>query len=189
MARQKKFTTEELYVQTKHLLLEHGYDGFSFSQLAEKLNVARSTIYKYFENKEELATAYMLYEMNKFLKDLETIHDYSTFNDQLDYLLDLMFDQPEIQQLILIGQSIPIEESSRARKNHEQLEKLHLDMYEQLDGFVKLGKENGHIRPQIPNSLVLGYIFQSIAIPNHEDIPYREWAESIKDVIRHGLFK
>ncbi|TFB14236.1 TetR/AcrR family transcriptional regulator [Filobacillus milosensis] len=189
MARQRKFTEHELFLTTKSLLLEHGYEAFTFSQLAEELNVSRGTIYKYFENKEDLATEYMLYEMNMFLKDLEHIHNYETFSEQLDYLLDLIFKNADIQHLIEMGQHIPIHQSDRAKKNHEKLEQLHIEMYRELDEFIQLGKRKKKIRQHIPDSLVLGYIFQSIAIPNHFGIPHEEWVASIKDIIKNGMFE
>lgn len=56
MARERKFTRDDLYETTKYMLLENGYEGFTFSKLAEKLNVSRGAIYKYFNNKDELIT-------------------------------------------------------------------------------------------------------------------------------------
>ncbi|SER07855.1 TetR/AcrR family transcriptional regulator [Piscibacillus halophilus] len=189
MARQKKFTTDELFQMTRRLLLDHGYEGFSFSVLATRLDVSRGTIYKYFENKEDLVTEYMLYEMNKYLEELKGIHQYELFEDQLDFLLDLMFRDQELLQVIEMGQKIPIQESDRAKLNHEKIETLHIDMYQNLADMIKLGKEQGKVREEIPDSLVLGFIFQSITIPNHFGVPPHEWVRSIKDVIRHGMFK
>ena len=39
--------------------------------LAEKLNITRAALYKYFNNKDELITEYMAFEMERFLQDLE----------------------------------------------------------------------------------------------------------------------
>ncbi|MFD2638091.1 TetR/AcrR family transcriptional regulator [Piscibacillus salipiscarius] len=189
MARQKKFTTQELFQMTKALLLEHGYEGFSISTLAEKLNVSRGTIYKYFENKEDLITEYMLYEMNKYLEELKEIHQFATFDEQLDFLLDVMFRNQELQKLIEMGRDIPVQDNEKAKLNHEKLEAKHLDLYNNLLSVVRLGQKQGKVRERIPEPLVLGFIFQSIVIPNHFGVPYEEWVKSIKDVIRHGMFK
>lgn len=189
MARQKKFTTEELFQMTRRLLLDHGYEGFSFSLLAEHLYVSRGTIYKYFENKEDLVTEYMLYEMNRYLEDLTKIDQYQKFEDQLDFVLDLMFRNHELQQLIEMGQHIPVQNSERAKQNHEKLEALHIEMYQNLQDMVKLGKKQGKVKEELPDSLVLGFVFQSIAIPNHFGVPHDQWVQSIKEIIRHGMFK
>lgn len=188
MARERKFSMEELYHITKETLLHHGYEGFTFSLLADQLNISRGTIYKYFENKDELITDYMLYEMNSFLIELKEIETVTGFDAKFEFLIDIMFKHSKIQQIIEIGQRIPANINELVSDNKKKLEMLHLDMYRYLHSFIQLGKEENKIREQIPETLMLGYIFQSIAIPNHASIPREKWISSIKDIIRHGMF-
>jgi TetR/AcrR family transcriptional regulator, repressor of fatR-cypB operon len=187
MARERKFSTDELFQATKYLLLKHGYDGFTFSLLAESLHVSRGAIYKYFDNKEELVTEYMIYEMNYFLDELEAIEHIEDFADQLDFLINIIFKNEKIQPLIEIGKNIPIHTNQKARSNKEKLDSLLLQMYGNLEGFVRQGKEENKLNATIPDGLILGYIFQSIVIPNHFDIPQEEWVHSIKEMICHGI--
>jgi TetR/AcrR family transcriptional regulator, repressor of fatR-cypB operon len=187
MARERKFSTDELFQATKHLLVKHGYDGFTFSLLADFLQVSRGAIYKYFENKEELISDFMLYEMELFLQDLKGIQQVEDFSDQLDYLIMIMFKNEKIQHLIDMGKHLPIHSNQKAKQNKEKLDKLHLKMYHGLQDFVRQGKAENKLNPRIPDALILGYIFQSVAIPNHFGIPHEEWVSSIKDIISHGI--
>jgi len=82
MARESKFTKSELYQATNRLLLQYGYAGFHFGLLAEQLNVSRAALYKYFNNKDELITEYMAYEMEQFMQDLEKVNKYHSFEEQ-----------------------------------------------------------------------------------------------------------
>ncbi|WP_312472143.1 TetR/AcrR family transcriptional regulator [Neobacillus sp.] len=188
MARERKFSTDDLFQATKQLLLLHGYEGFTFSLLADDLEVSRGAIYKYFENKEELITDYMLYEMNDFLMELQQIKAHKGFEAQFDFLLSLIFSYSDIQKMIKIGQQIPVNSNQKVKGNKEKLEKLLLNMYQYLQEFIQLGKEEKKLNPHIPEPLILGYIFQSVAIPNHYDIPHSIWVSSIKEIIRHGMF-
>jgi len=180
MARERKFSIDELFHATKQLLLKQGYDGFTFSLLADSLNVSRGALYKYFENKDELLTNFVFYEMDQFLLKLKQIDNQQGFEAQFDFLLHLIFSHSDIQKLSKIGQQIP--------GNEEKFGKLHFDMYQYLQGFIELGKEEGKLKSNIPNALLLGYIFQSVAIPNHFEIPNSVWVSSIKEIIRHGMF-
>jgi TetR/AcrR family transcriptional regulator, repressor of fatR-cypB operon len=189
MARERKFSTDELFQATKHLLLHHGYDGFTFSLLADYLSVSRGAIYKYFENKEELVSEYMLYEMDQFLHDLKGIHEMEGFQNQLDYLLLIMFKNDKLQPLIEMGKHVPTHTNEKARVNMERLEKLRLQMYQNLQGFITLGREEDQLNTSIPDALILGYIFQSVLIPNHFNIPQTEWVRSIKEMICHGILR
>ncbi|SET01359.1 transcriptional regulator, TetR family [Oceanobacillus limi] len=189
MARERKFSTVDLYQSTKHLLLEHGYDGFTFSMLANRLDISRGALYKYFENKEVLISEYMVFEMKKFMVQLHKIQEYKSFEEKFDYLIHLIFHDQEIHRLREIGLEIPRSPNTKVHENQEQLDQLHYEMYTSLQSFVELGKQEGIIKPSIPNGLFLGFIFQTIAIPNHENLPYSEWVSSIKEILRHGMFK
>ncbi|MFE8696610.1 TetR/AcrR family transcriptional regulator [Cytobacillus sp. FJAT-53684] len=188
MARERKFSIEELFTSTKELLLIHGYEGFTFSLLADRLNVSRGTLYKYYENKEELITDFMIAELKHFLTDLQKIEHCKGFEAQFDFLMNLIFDMPEVQQLIKIAVQIPVNISDKVKKNKEHLDKLHLDMYTHLQSFLYLGKVEKKLKAHIPDGLILGFIFQTIAIPNHFGIPHSEWVASIKEMISHGMF-
>lgn len=188
MARERRFTNEELFQLTKELLLLHGYEGFSFSLLADHLDVSRGTLYKYYVNKEELVTAYMIHEMNQFLIELRKIEQYSGFDAQFDYLMDIILKKSEIHRFIEMNAQIAIGSNESVRKNKEALDKLHIDMYGYLQSFIQLGKEESKLKPHLANGLMLGFIFQSVAIPNHFGIPHSEWIQSIKEIISHGMF-
>lgn len=188
LARERKFSTEELFHSTKHLLLEHGYEGFTFSLLAERLEISRGAIYKYYENKEELIYDFMLYEMKQFHDDLKEIAVMNDFDKQFDFLFELIFKNSDVQKLIEIGMQIPSTSSKKAQTNKLALDQMRLDMYSYMENFVKLGKAEGKLKPHIPDALVLGFIFQTVAIPNHFGIPKNVWVESIKEIISHGMF-
>ena len=59
MGRRHVFTRSELLDHAKRMLLEHGYEGFQLKSLSTRLPGARSTIYQYFANKEEIVAACM----------------------------------------------------------------------------------------------------------------------------------
>ncbi|WP_042357673.1 TetR/AcrR family transcriptional regulator [Bacillus rubiinfantis] len=181
MARERKFSTDELFHATKQLLLDHGYEGFTFSLLADSLGISRGALYKYYENKDELITNYVFYEMDQYLLKLKQIDLHHGFEAQFHFLMNLIFSYSDIQKLIKISQQVP---------NHqEKFETIHEDMYQYLQAFVELGKQEGILKSHLPNNLILGYIFQSIAIPNHSGIPHSQWVNSIKEIICHGLFR
>ncbi|HYK73134.1 MAG TPA: TetR/AcrR family transcriptional regulator [Pseudoneobacillus sp.] len=188
MARERKFSIEQLFQATRELVVQHGYEGFSFGPLANRLEVSRGTLYKYYENKEELISDFMIYEMNLFLVDLKEIDTHKGFKDQFDFLFTLMFSHSTVHQLLGLAQQLQTHANEKVKANIKQLEILHQVMYTQLKGFIQLGRGEKLLKPQLPDMLILGMIFQTIAIPNHFGIPKSEWVESIKEMICHGMF-
>ncbi|MGX6444464.1 TetR/AcrR family transcriptional regulator [Neobacillus sp. K501] len=187
MARERKINTADLFQTTKYLLLQHGYEGFTFSHLAERLEVSRGALYKYYENKEELITDFMVYEMEQFLFELTEMENHDGFEAKFDFLIEFIFNKTEIQHLIKIGQEmLPREDLHKETK--EKLSYLPLNLYKYLQSFIDIGKEERKIKPHIPNSLMIGMILQTVAIPNHFGIPQEEWVHGMKEMISQGMF-
>ena len=189
MTRERKFSTQEIFKATNSLLLRYGYEGFTFSLLAESLDVSRAAIYKYYPNKEELIIDYMVYEMTKMLIDLQKIDQSATFSAQLNELITLIFTYKDIHQILGMVHQFKESSSAMIMEKKKQLEKLHLDMYQYLEGLMVQGKKEKVLRDTLSNDVILGCIFQSIAIPNHRGIPEHEWIQSIKDVVCYGIFE
>lgn len=188
MARERKFNTVDLFHEAKQVLLDHGYDGFTFSILADRMDVSRAALYKYYENKEELITDFMIYEMEEFLHELKEIEKLNGFENQFDFIMNLIFKKTEIHHLIKAAVQVQAK-LEYSNENKEKLEKLPLEMYNYLNSFILKGKEEGKLKSQIPNSLIIGFILQTVAIPNHFRIPHHEWLSSIKEILRQGMFK
>jgi TetR/AcrR family transcriptional regulator, repressor of fatR-cypB operon len=187
VARERKFNTVDLFQAAKQLLLEYGYDGFTFSLLADRMDVSRAALYKYYENKEELITDFMIYEMEQFLLELKEIEKLNGFDRQFDFLMDFIFTKTEVHHLIKAALQV-IEKLEQTNINKEKLKKLPLEMYHYLNAFILKGKEEGKLKSHIPDSLIVGFILQTVAIPNHFGIPHQEWLNSIKEIIRQGMF-
>lgn len=189
MARERKFSTTELFQVTEQTLLEHGYEGFTIGILAEKLKVSRGAIYKYYENKEELIYDYMIAEMEIFLAKLREIEMQKGFLAQFDFLIDTIFAKTEIHTLIGITQYIPVHNNAKVKEKKAILDQFHMDMYIHLQKFIDLGRTEGILKEKLPVGLMLGFIFQAIAIPNHFGVSKSQWIDSIKEILGHGMFE
>lgn len=187
LGRDKKFTEQDLYAATKKILVKNGYQGFTFSVLSKELQVSRATLYKYYVNKDELITDYMVFEMDSFLEKLKEIDNYQDFEQQFSFLINIIFEDSEIHQIRSIAFEIPTI-NEKVKENNLKLEQQHKDMYRMLQKFVSLGKENFQLKADLPDPLLLGFIFQTVDIPNHFGVPQDEWISSIKEIIRHGMF-
>ncbi|WP_144510259.1 TetR/AcrR family transcriptional regulator [Bacillus sp. FJAT-22090] len=189
MARERKFTDEHLFQATKQMIIEDGYEAFTFSKLAAILHVSRGSIYKYYENKDELISEFLIYEMNRFLNDFKRLDKSGNFQTQFNLLIDFIFEQSSMNQVIEVIQQIPSNTTKRVEDNKSRLDEYHIDMYRQFQGLIDLGKEEQVIKNHLSSAVLLGMIFQTIAIPNHFNIPQEEWIASIKEILCYGMFK
>lgn len=188
LGRDRKFTDEELFNATKSMIIHDGYEAFTFSRLAAVLNVSRGSIYKYYENKDELISEFLMYEMNRFLLEFNALDKTGDFQSQFNLLIDFIFEHNNIHQVLEIIHQIPSNTTKRVEDNKSKLSEYHVDMYKQFQGFIELGRKENMIKSHIPTAVMLGMIFQTIAIPNHFAIPQDEWIASIKEILSHGMF-
>ncbi|QFF97773.1 TetR/AcrR family transcriptional regulator [Psychrobacillus glaciei] len=189
MARERKFTDEELFNATKAMIINEGYESFSFSRLAAILNVSRGSIYKYYENKDELISEFLMYEMNRFLTEMNALNKKGDFQTQFDLLIDFIFQHNNIHQVLEIINQIPSNATKRVEGNKVKLGEYHVDMYQQFQGLIDLGRKEKKIKSHLPTAVILGMVFQTIAIPNHFGISQDEWIASIKEILCHGMFQ
>ena len=190
MARERKFTDDELFKATKLLLIGDGYDAFTFSKLASVMEVSRGSIYKYYENKDELISEFLMYEMNRFLQQFNELDKSGDFRTHFSIVIDFIFEHSEIHQVLEIINQIPKKTSNRViSSNQKQLNVYHTDMYKQFQGLIEQGKREQVIKSHLSDAIMLGMIFQTIAIPNHFEIPRNEWIASIKEILSKGMFQ
>ncbi|TQR20386.1 TetR/AcrR family transcriptional regulator [Psychrobacillus vulpis] len=188
MARERKFTDEQLFTATKEMIINDGYEVFTFSRLATILNVSRGSIYKYYENKDELISEFLMYEMNRFLKEFSSLEKGSDFKTQFDQLIDFIFQHSNIHQVLEVINQIPVNNTKRVTNNKSILSEYYIEMYKQFQSFIDLGRKENVVKSNLPSAVLLGMIFQTIAIPNHFNIPQNEWIASIKEVLGYGMF-
>ena len=76
-ARMKKRTHEDFLEAGLQLILQHGYDSVSVSDIAREADYGRSTFYLYFKDKEDLAFQLLMYQTTQLDAYLiETLQHY-----------------------------------------------------------------------------------------------------------------
>ena len=189
MVREKKFSTEDIYLQTHDLLIKEGYEKFSFSLLANSLAVSRAAIYKYYTNKDELINDYLIGQMEQMMDDFHQIKWDLDYSKQFDQLFELIFKYREAH---LISNALPHDKMIISTEKQKQKEtvsgEVHGQFFNYIQQFIQTGKTNGHIKKEIPDSLIVGIIFHSINIPDRSNLSSQERAYFIKMIIKNGVF-
>ncbi|MBM6614548.1 TetR/AcrR family transcriptional regulator [Desemzia sp. RIT804] len=189
MVRAKKFSTEEIYLQTHNLLINKGYEKFSFSLLAKSLDVSRAAIYKYYTNKDDLINDYLIRQMNQMMDDFNQMKWSNDYSEQFDQLFELIFKYRETH---LLSNEIPNKLTISPEKQKQKADvsaDIHNHFIKYIQQFIQTGKQNGYIKKEIPDSLIVGIIFHSINIPDHSDLNPQERARFIKMIIKNGIIE
>lgn len=187
MARQRKMDEAEMLKETEKLLLERGYEGFSFKALSANLDIARSTIYEYYSHKDDLITDYMYILVKKVMDEMELIASKTTGLETMKEWLKTFMTYDQVHHMIGMRGQLDQSESEIARNRLKQMDGLHGKMFFMLSNQVNKAKELGEVRKDLPNELVASFFFHSILARPANDENIQGWAEMLNDIIENGV--
>src|SRR5690606_19534937 len=114
--RKQAYTESELLDITKKLVLEHGYDGFTLKLLSQHLPGARSTIYQYYGNKEEIVAACMRRTIAAVIEKASAIDETNAMH-ALEELLGIYVEESKLHQLLGDAYKINTSHSEAAKRD------------------------------------------------------------------------
>jgi len=188
MGRKQAFTRTELLDNTKKLLLEYGYDGFTLKLLSNTLVGARSTIYQYYSNKEEIVAACMKNIMEKVLHQTSQV-DESGCMEALQQLLTIYVGESKFHQLLSYASKLNGMTSTQVEQDLQFIEEGHIQLKEQLNRLFVCAQKEGNIDGNIPLPAVIAVFFNLIDAPNMMNLPASQWSKLLFQIWLGGVGK
>ncbi|MGG3450313.1 TetR/AcrR family transcriptional regulator [Domibacillus aminovorans] len=176
MGRKRAFTEEELLDKAEMLIIQHGYSGFHLKLLASHLPGARSTIYQYYANKEEIAAACMKKAMVRALIKAGYVDETDPI-EALKQLLRVYMEEADLHYFLGDARKIDVSQSKKAEQNVGEVLAMLKHLRGQLDLLFDRAQKQGTIRSDLPISVMAGLFFQLINTPNTLQLPPHEWAD------------
>jgi AcrR family transcriptional regulator len=176
MGRKHLYTKSELLDHAKRVLLEHGYEGFQLKLLSQRLVGARSTIYQYYANKDEIIAACMKQAMEDILRQASAV-DETDCIQALRQLLTVYLLEADLHRLLGYASKINTAKSAAAACDLEFVEQGHNMLREQLERLFARAREEGHLNEDMPLPAIIGTFFNLINTPNLMNVPMPQWSE------------
>lgn len=186
MARKRAFTEDELLDVAEKLIIEYGYNGFHLKRLAEHLvSGARSTIYQYFSNREEVAAACMKRAMDRTVNRASAVDEKESL-PALRQLLRIYMDEADLHAILGDVRKIDVSQSKKAAELVGEVMEMHHAMSLQLERLFKQAQQEGKVREDVPFAILASLFFQLINTPNVLQLPSEEWADYLFQVWYKG---
>jgi TetR/AcrR family fatty acid metabolism transcriptional regulator len=192
----RDFRRDQIIETSRQLFGERGTTEVSMDEIASNAGVARSTVYVYFANRDELLQA-CVQSMYDQLQEAFTIifEDDSSAVDRLRALcrgvLDRIDESPAFFRLAMATQATVGAAGSAAVGG--ALMMIGLDMIRLLEDIVVRGKESGEFRPDVEVDRAVVLIGQqiygalSVRAGEPESVPAAQAAEEICQFVARGL--
>jgi len=196
--REKLRRRQEMLVTARDLFSQKGYHSVSMHEIAEKAEFAIGTLYKFFDNKEDLYKALVLEEYNHF-EDAMT-RAINEPDDEVEQLRNYIRARGERFRKNLPFIRIFVAESRGASFNikaglNGELRQRHLTFLKKVAFIFESGIKNKRFRP-IADPFRLAIAFDSVLdaylflwLDEPEIHPYPEDPNDILDIFIKGLLK
>ncbi|WP_276356737.1 TetR/AcrR family transcriptional regulator [Cohnella caldifontis] len=188
MGRKQSFSESELLDITKRLVLNHGYDGFHLKMLSQHLPGARSTIYQYYANKEEIVAACMKRVISNVYEKLSAVDETDSMR-ALQEILSIYVEESKLHQLLGDANKINTKNSEAAARDLKFVENAHSDLKAQLTRLIERAQEEGSLRKEVPLPVLVGTFFNLFNTPNMLNIPALQWSRLLFEMWVGGARK
>ncbi|WP_416148453.1 TetR/AcrR family transcriptional regulator [Salipaludibacillus sp. HK11] len=185
MSRKKTIDQAQLFHETEQLVLKSGYAGFHFKALAERLGVARSTIYNYYKNKEELVTAYMIHLIEEVVKNMQQADQEE---EPLKYLIHLWSRYAHMHQMLQIMPYIDQHATEKVQENINKMFRLFKEMKQKIEAILVDGQTKGEIRTDVQMTTLVGLVMATVQVPVRH-MSQSQWVEEVYLLVVEGIKK
>lgn len=186
MGRKAVYTETELLDATEKLLVTHGYDGFHLKLLSEHVNGARSTIYQYYANKEEVIAACVRRAMQRILKKIEVI-DETDVMDALHATLRAYIEESKLHQILSVAAKIKADQSPNAQADLAYVKDGHDVLKGQLFRIMTRAQQEQKLRQDVPVMAILSVFFTFVDVPNTVGVNNEEWTKMLFNIWLEGV--
>ena len=172
------------------LLSEKGFDAMTVDEVAAEVGIAKASLYKHFNSKEELACAAMVLAMQKaqaFLENLDQQTDIELANaSQSAALNKLMATTRWTLQLKLAGEMPTLPSQNSSLRATLMASRPYMDglmrVSDLLGGWIVQAQQEGHLNSALPPVAILYTLFARACDPVVEFLKMSE-LHSDEDII------
>jgi TetR/AcrR family transcriptional regulator of autoinduction and epiphytic fitness len=163
---QMRLVREDAIVSSvNRLLAEKGFDAMTVDEVAADVGIAKASLYKHFDSKEQLAAAAMVRVLDQALEVFARLE----LDTEASALAHLKAVARWTMQVQLAGEmpSLPAQNSALrgALMTHQVYMGRLMEVSDKLGSWITAAQKAGHIDPALPPELVLYTLFARACDP------------------------
>lgn len=149
--RQRQEREQYILQTAEQIMLEKGYHHTSMDEIAERVGIAKGTLYLHFSRKEELAYALVEPKLNLFLESVRQARTYNgTVQEKLIYLLEKEMSGAFFQFMLRSDPDL----ASVFKSQQKRVDFLIAEIFAGIGKILDEGKEAGIFDRDLPNEMM-----------------------------------
>lgn len=151
--REKLMREQEILSSAKRIFYLKGFEDASMDEIAKDAQFTKSTLYQYFENKEDLYFAVVLDEYKKLFSNLNNAFNseqrgFMKIEQACKYFYKFYGDNPEVLRVISY-QGLVRKKSVGKSKRRDELMMFNNNMFRTVAEVISEGISDGSVRPDL----------------------------------------
>lgn len=149
--RQRQEREQYILQAAEEIMLEKGYHHTSMDEIADRVGIAKGTLYLHFTRKEELAYALVEPKLNMFLESVQQARAYNgTAQEKLIYLLEKEMSGAFFQFMLRSDPDL----ASVFKAQQQRIDGLIAEIFGGIGKIFDEGKEAGLFDRELPNEMM-----------------------------------
>lgn len=149
--RQRQEREQYILQAAEQMMLEKGYHHTSMDEIAERVGIAKGTLYLHFTRKEELAYALVEPKLNLFLESVQQAQTYNgTVQEKLIYLLEKEMSGSFFQFILRSAPDL----TSVFKAQQQRVDFLIAEIFAGIGKILDEGKQAGIFDRDLPNEML-----------------------------------
>ncbi|TAL57509.1 MAG: TetR/AcrR family transcriptional regulator [Nanoarchaeota archaeon] len=178
----------EIIQAAVQLFIEKGFDKVSLADIASKINLGRTTIYEYFNNKSEILSLYLEKEMLEYHKKVMAIVDKKTvLRDKLMEFIKLQLEYGSYHKSFSqLFRSLSRSSGDISGKTEAAIRGKHQEIYVSLMNEFNAAIRQKEIR-DLPSDILMQLLINATSFPVRSKKEPTQTAEEVFSIFWSGI--
>lgn len=187
-------TDEKIINATFAILQREGFTKATTKRIASEAGVNEVTIFRKFQNKNNLVEITKEYYLQRFIEKLEEIFDFSDDDEIEDYLQSNFVGLLNLSEEDFSVMKVAMEEVRDIPERKQLISRITNTVIGKLEEFFKFQIEKENIRPidaRVLEGMCFSITFQSIILwkvyDKSHSVETNQYADHFLDILYHGI--
>ncbi len=179
---------DEIIQASAHLFMEKGFENVTLSDIAGKNNLGRTTVYEYFNNKNEILAAYLERQMTDYHKKVMTIMNKKiALKDKLKAFIQLQLEYSNYHKgFSQLFRSLSRSSKDISAETEATIRKKHQETYVALMNEFNAAIRRKEIR-DLPSDILMQLLINATSFPVRSKKEPAQTAEEIFSIFWSGI--
>lgn len=170
------------------LFMEKGFDGATLSDISERLNLGRTTLYEYFKNKDEILAAYLEKEITSYHeKVMSVLAVKGDFKNRLTGFIKLQLEYGSYHKgFSQMFRALSRSSGKISKKIEIKIREKHQEIYEALTKEFSSAVRRKEIRA-FPPGLLMQVLINATSFPVRSERNTEQTAEEVFSIFWSGI--